>query len=99
VGRGQLYVVLQYRHQQEFRINVGAGNAGSRFVDPYVLPPRLAVIHHRDSLLRGMSGLLENVPVAARERMWFMHDGVPAHFSPVVQDVFNNTYDNEWIGR
>jgi hypothetical protein len=37
--------------------------------------------------------------VAVRERMWFMHDGVPAHFSRVVQDVLNFIYNNGWKGK
>jgi hypothetical protein len=32
-------------------------------------------------------------------RMWYMHDGVPAHFSRVVRVVVSNTYHNRWIGR
>jgi hypothetical protein len=26
-------------------------------------------------------------------------DGTPAHFSHAVQDVHNNTYNDQWIGR
>jgi hypothetical protein len=31
--------------------------------------------------------------------MWYMHDGVPAHFSRAVRDVLNNTYHDRWTGR
>jgi hypothetical protein len=31
--------------------------------------------------------------------MWYMHDGVPAHFSLAVRDVLNNTSHGQWIGR
>jgi hypothetical protein len=31
--------------------------------------------------------------------MWFVHDGAPAHFSHVVQDILNITHYNQWIGR
>jgi hypothetical protein len=42
--------------------------------------------------------LLEDVPLAVRARMWYMHDGAPAHFSRAVRDVLNNTYHDRWIG-
>jgi hypothetical protein len=31
--------------------------------------------------------------------MWYMHDGALAYFSHAVQDVFNNTCHDQWIGR
>jgi hypothetical protein len=34
-----------------------------------------------------------------RARMWYMHDGAPAHFSRAVRDVLSNTYQYWRIGR
>jgi hypothetical protein len=42
--------------------------------------------------------LLEDVPPAVRARMWYMHDGAPAHFSCAVRDIFNHTDHDQWIG-
>jgi hypothetical protein len=39
-----------------------------------------------------------NVSLAVRECMWFMHDCAPAYFSHVL-DVLSSTYHNRWIGR
>jgi hypothetical protein len=36
--------------------------------------------------------LLEDVPLAVRARMWYMHDGAPAHFSRAVRYVLSNTH-------
>jgi hypothetical protein len=33
--------------------------------------------------------LLEEVPLAIRQRMWLQHDGAPAHFSLSVRDHLN----------
>ena len=30
--------------------------------------------------------------------VWFMLSGAPAHFSQPVRHVFNNTYNDRWIG-
>jgi hypothetical protein len=37
--------------------------------------------------------------LAVRQRMWYMHDGAPAHFSRAVRDILNNTCHGRWIGR
>jgi hypothetical protein len=42
--------------------------------------------------------LLEDVRLVVRARMWYMHDGAPAHFSRAVRDVFNNVYHDQWVG-
>jgi hypothetical protein len=52
-----------------------------------------------DFLLHDLPKLLEDVPLAVRTRMWYIHDGAPAHFSRAVRDVLNNTYHDRWIGR
>jgi hypothetical protein len=78
---------------------VWAGIVGDCLVGPHVLPHRLTGTHYRDFLLHDLPKLLEDVPLAVRARMWYMHDGAPAHFSRAVRDVLNNTYHDRWIGR
>jgi hypothetical protein len=63
------------------------------------LPNRLTGNHYRDFLLHDLPKLLEEVPLAVRARMWYRHDGAPAHFSRAVRDVLNNTYHDRQIGR
>jgi hypothetical protein len=43
--------------------------------------------------------LLEDIPLAVRVRMWYMHEGAPAHFSLAVRDVLNNTSHDQRIDR
>ena len=43
--------------------------------------------------------MLENVPLKVRQRLWFQHDGAPAHFDLDVREYLNNVYPNSWIGR
>jgi hypothetical protein len=68
-------------------------------VGPHVLTHRLAGNHYRDFLLHDLPELLEDVPLAVRARMWYMHDFAPAHFSRAVRYVVSNTYQDGWIGR
>jgi hypothetical protein len=75
-----------------------AGIVGDWLVGPHVLPHRFTGEHYRDFLLHDLSKLLEDVPLTARARMWYMHDGAPAHFSRAVRDVLSNTCHGRWIG-
>ena len=43
--------------------------------------------------------MLESVPLQVRQRLWFQHDGAPAHFALDVKDYLNNVFPNRWIGR
>ena len=43
--------------------------------------------------------MLENVPLQVRQRLWFQHDGAPAHFSLDVREYLNNVFSNRRIGR
>jgi hypothetical protein len=78
---------------------VWARIVGDFLVGPHVLPHRFAGYHYGDFLLRDLPKLLECVPVAPRLRMWYMHDGAPAHFSRAVRDVLSNTYHDRYISR
>jgi hypothetical protein len=61
-------------------------------VGPHVLPHRLTGIHSWDFLFHNLPKLLAHVPLAVRERMRYMQDGAPVHFSRAVRDALNNTY-------
>jgi hypothetical protein len=86
------------RHQQQFSINVWAGIVHDCLIGPHVLPYQLTGSHYLDFLLHDLPKLLEDVPLAVKARMWYIHDGAPAHFSHAMQDVLNNTYHDRWIG-
>ncbi|GFY09167.1 hypothetical protein TNCV_4663581 [Trichonephila clavipes] len=42
--------------------------------------------------------LLQDVPIAIPNRVWFQYDGAPAHFSTVVRMYPNATFGARWIG-
>jgi hypothetical protein len=50
-------------------------------VGQHVLPHRLKGSNRRVFLLHELPKLLEDVPLTARARMWYMRDAVPAHCS------------------
>jgi hypothetical protein len=87
------------RPLEMFSINMLAGIVRDWLVGPHVVPHRLTGSHYQDFLSHDLPKLLQVVPVAVKARMWYIHDGAPAHFSRVVRDILNNTYHDRWICR
>jgi hypothetical protein len=44
-------------------------------------------------------GLLKDVPLAVRQRLWFEHNGAVAHYGEDVQQWLKATYPGRWIGH
>lgn len=89
----------QSRHQQQFSINVWAGIVQNYLVGPFILPRRLNGQTYLHFLQENLPNLIEDVPLNIRQRLLFMHDGAPAHFSHMVRDYLNVTFQGNWIGR
>jgi hypothetical protein len=75
-----------------FSVSAWAGAVGDTDVEPYLLPDRLSAQRYRELLETVLSGLLEDVPPAVRQRLWFQNDGAPAHYRKDVRHWFNATY-------
>lgn len=93
------HVIRANRHQHRFSVNVWAGIIGNHLIGPYLLPPRLTGRIYHIFLRDVLRGLLEDVPIQVRRRMWFQHDGAPAHFFRDVRQLLDEQYPNRWIGR
>jgi hypothetical protein len=78
------HAVVQSSRQQQFSINVWTAIIGNLLVDPHVFPQRLTGNSYRHFLENDLPVLLEDLPLAIRAHMWFMHDGAPPHFSITV---------------
>jgi hypothetical protein len=79
--------------------NLWSGIVGYCLVGPHVVPHRLTGNPYRYFLSHELPKLLEDVPLAVRARMWYMHDGAPAHFRHPMRGVLSNTYHGRWISR
>lgn len=91
--------INESRHQQRFSINVWAGIVDEFLIGPFVLPRKLNGRSYLNFLRDNLPLLMEIVPLAVRQRIFFMHDGAPPHFSLLVRAYLNETYHNKWIGR
>lgn len=93
------HAVSESRHQHQFSLNVWVGIIENFLIGPFFLPGRLTGEVYRGFLENDLPTLLEEVPIQLRQRMLFLHDGAPAHFSLVARQYLDITYPNRWIGR
>lgn len=84
-------------NQHQFSINVWAGIVENNIII-YLFPHRLNGIVYLNFLREILPGLLENVPLAVLQNMWYQHDGAPAHFTLDVRNYLNQVFPNRWIG-
>jgi hypothetical protein len=88
------HVLVHFRHQQQSSINVLAGIVGDYLGAPNILP--LTGNHYREFLLHSLPKLLDDIPLAARTRLFWKPDDGPAHFSRAVRDALYNTPHGRW---
>ncbi|KAJ8962927.1 hypothetical protein NQ318_001340, partial [Aromia moschata] len=65
--------------ERHFNVNFLCGVISNFVIGPFELPPNLTGLLTLSSI--SFTELLEYVPLALRENMWFMHDAVPPHFA------------------
>lgn len=93
------HAVSERHFQYQFSLNVWAGIVGDYLIGPFFLPLRINGETYQHFLENELPPLLDDVPLETRRRMWFMHDGAPAHFSEITRNYLNQIYGNRWIGR
>lgn len=93
------HALVEAHHQEQFSLNVWIGIIGNHLIGPHFLPPRLNGNTYTHFLREELPMLLEDVPLAVRNEMWFMHDGAPAHFSLMARQHLDEAFENRWIGR
>ena len=60
---------------------------------------RLNGENYLEFLQEELPELLEDVPLDVRRRMWFQHDGAPAHSTRIVRDWLDQRFPGRRFGR
>lgn len=94
-----LHQTVIRNHQYGFSLNVWAGIIDNYLIGPFRLPRRLTGELYRHFLENELNTLLEDVPLDIIRRMYYMHDGAPAHFSRRARAYLQRRFGNRWIGR
>ena len=88
------------RHQVRYTVNVWCGLMGNQLIGPYFLDGgSLNGERYLQFCQEVLPGLLENVPLATRQAMWFQHDGCPAHNTLAVSRHLDAQFGTRWIGN
>lgn len=92
----------QYRtanSQYRWSLNVWAGIMGTHIIGPFFFDQHLTSQIYLDFLQNHFNDLLDDVPLATRRCMWFLHDGAPPHYAAQVRQFLDVVYQHKWIGR
>jgi hypothetical protein len=91
LARNNPRAVPELEYHVLFTLSVLVGIVGDIFVGPCLLPDRLTAQRYRDFLGTVLPELLEDVPLAVRQMLWFQHDGAQAHRGEEVQQWLSAT--------
>lgn len=87
---GNSHAQIEYRHHQQFILNVWFGIVGDNLIEPFLLPNRLNGASYLAFLGNELSRLLRGCTHSNTKQA--MHDGVHAHFVRNVVAHLNNTF-------
>ena len=85
--------------QHRFSVNVWAGIRDNVLLGPRFLPPKLNSQNYLQFLIDSTPDLLDDLPIAQRNNLYYQQDGAPAHYGRIVQEWLNHNYPHRWIGR
>lgn len=90
---------IRTHSQNRWSLNVWGGVVDHFLIGPYFFEGNVTGEVYLDFLQNHLPQLLAHIPNEIRERMWFLHDGAPVHFTRPIINFLNETYNQQWIGR
>lgn len=93
------HFVRYANHQQRWSLNVWGGIIGRRVIGPFFFKGHLNGRKYLRFLRSQLTNLLDDIPLAVRQRMWLQQDGAPAHYNADVREYIDNEFSEKWIGR
>lgn len=89
----------EHSFQHRFSVNVWAGILNDRLIGPYFIEGRLTGESYLNLLRTMVSSMLDDVPLAYLQGLWFQQDGAPPHYHRAVREYLNDQFGSRWIGR
>ncbi|EFN63829.1 hypothetical protein EAG_00111, partial [Camponotus floridanus] len=78
---------------------VWCGIVNGYIVGPYFFEENVTRHTFLELLRDHLPGLLEDVDLETRRRMWMQLDGAAPHYARIVRNYLNEQYPHRWIGR
>jgi hypothetical protein len=98
-ARDNPHATCEHGYKFRSRVSVWAGIIGDIVLGPYLLSERLTSQRYRGFQETVLPWLHEDMPLVARQKLWFQHDGSQVHCRADIRQWFNVTYLRRWIGR
>lgn len=89
----------QVERQRPWTVNVWCGIIGDHLIGPHFIAGAQTAATYIAFLQNDLPTLLENVPLETRRRMWYQHDGAPAHSAINTRLTLDRMFDGRFIGR
>ncbi|XP_031777035.1 uncharacterized protein LOC116415815 [Nasonia vitripennis] len=86
-------------NQHRWSLNVWCGIVNGYVIGPYFFNGNVNQHNFLEFLRDHLPGLLEEVDLETRQRIWVQLDGAPPHFARILRTFLNERYPNQWIGR
>lgn len=86
-------------HQHQWSINVWGGIVGTQVVGPHFFEHHLNGQIYLQFLEHELNNLLQHIPENVVPRLWYQHDGAPAHSTLNVRNCLDIRFPDRWIGR
>lgn len=93
------HLVRETHHQVRFSANVWAGVIKNKIIGPIFIDGTLTGPRYLEMLQTTIEDLIEEVPVAYLNNLYYQHDGAPPHYAIHVRNYLNEKYGENWIGR
>jgi hypothetical protein len=90
------YAICECQYQVRFSVSIWAGFIRDIVMGPYLLPERLTAQWYHDFLETVLLELLQDVPLAMRQRLWFLHETTPVHYG---EDDWQWGWTQQFPGR
>ncbi|XP_076280938.1 uncharacterized protein LOC143209337 [Lasioglossum baleicum] len=84
--------------QHRWSVNFWAGNVDKQILGPCILPDKLDGPRFRVFLEHTLPNLMDDVPLAIRQNMFFQMDAAPAHHAVSVRTHIDQTFEDRWFG-
>lgn len=89
----------EINHQHRWSLIVWCGILNGNLIGPYFFDENVNSNNYLHLLQQRLPELLEEIDLYTRQRMFFQHDGAPAHWSKRVRHHLDLTIPARWIGR
>ena len=89
---------LDWTLSNRWSVMVWCGIINGYLIGPFFFDGNVDRHNYLELLGNHLLGLLENVDLATKQRMWLQQDGAPKHFAPIVREFLNLNFNWRWTG-